>query len=196
MAKKLSHYDDAGRARMVDVSGKSVTKREAEASAFVEMTPAVLAALPQNPKGDPLEVARIAGIMAAKRTAELIPLCHPLPLALIDVDLRVCENGVAITSKVATNAETGVEMEALVAASVSALTVYDMCKALDKGIAIREIVLERKSGGKSGEYRRGKEKKLFLTTSKCWGVMTIPWELGCCSKGLLPSPRWTTGTQA
>ena len=156
MAKKLSHYDDAGRARMVDVSGKSVTKREAEASAFVEMTPAVLAALPQNPKGDPLEVARIAGIMAAKRTAELIPLCHPLPLALIDVDLRVCENGVAITSKVATNAETGVEMEALVAASVSALTVYDMCKALDKGIAIREIVLERKSGGKSGEYRRGK----------------------------------------
>ncbi|PYX51090.1 MAG: cyclic pyranopterin monophosphate synthase MoaC [Acidobacteria bacterium] len=156
MAKKLSHYDDAGRARMVDVSGKSVTKREAEASAFVEMTPAVLAALPQNPKGDPLEVARIAGIMAAKRTAELIPLCHPLPLALIDVDLRVCENGVAITSKVATSAETGVEMEALVAASVSALTVYDMCKALDKGIAIREIVLERKSGGKSGEYRRGK----------------------------------------
>jgi len=156
MPKKLSHYDRAGRARMVDVSGKSATKREAEASAFVAMKPAVLAALPQNPKGDPLEVARIAGIMAAKRTADLIPLCHPLPLALVDVDLRLCENGVAITSKVATTAETGVEMEALVAASVSALTIYDMCKAADKGIEIREVVLERKSGGKSGEYRRAK----------------------------------------
>jgi len=156
MPKKLSHYDRGGRARMVDVSGKSATKREAEASAFVAMKPAVLAALPQNPKGDPLEVARIAGIMAAKRTADLIPLCHPLPLALVDVDLRLCENGVAITSKVATTAETGVEMEALVAASVSALTIYDMCKAADKGIEIREVVLERKSGGKSGEYRRAK----------------------------------------
>jgi len=156
MAKKLSHYDGAGRARMVDVSGKSATKREAEASAFVAMSPAVLAALPTNPKGDALEVARIAGIMAAKRTAELIPMCHPLPLALVDVDLRLCENGVAITSKVATTAETGVEMEALVAVSVSALTVYDMCKGADKSIEIREIVLERKSGGKSGEYRRAK----------------------------------------
>ncbi len=156
MPKKLSHYDRAGRARMVDVSGKTATRREAEASAFVAMNPAVLAALPQNPKGDALEVARIAGIMAAKRTSELIPMCHPLSLALIDVDLRLCENGVAITSKVATTAETGVEMEALVAASVSALTVYDMCKAADKGIEIREIVLERKSGGKSGEYRRAK----------------------------------------
>ena len=141
---------------MVDVSKKSPSKREAEASAFVAMKPAVLAALPQNPKGDPLEVARIAGIMAAKRTAELIPMCHPLPLAVVDVDLRLCENGVAITSKVATTAETGVEMEALVAASVAALTVYDMCKGADKGIEIREIVLERKSGGKSGEYRRAK----------------------------------------
>ena len=141
---------------MVDVSGKSATKREAEASAFVAMKPAVLAALRKNPKGDPLEVARIAGIMAAKRTAELIPMCHPLPLALVDVDLRLCENGVAITSKVTTTAETGVEMEALVAASVAALTVYDMCKGVDKGIEIREIVLERKSGGKSGEYRRAR----------------------------------------
>jgi cyclic pyranopterin monophosphate synthase len=156
MPKKLSHYDGAGRARMVDVSGKIPTRREAEASAFVELSPAVLAALPHNPKGDPLEVARIAGIMAAKRTAELIPLCHPLPLTLVDVDLRLCENGVAITSKVTTTAETGVEMEALVAASVSALTVYDMCKGADKGIVIREIALERKSGGKSGEYRRPK----------------------------------------
>jgi cyclic pyranopterin phosphate synthase len=156
MGKKLSHYDGAGRARMIDVSAKSVTKREAEASAFVAMKPAVLAALPNNPKGDPLEVARIAGIMAAKRTAELIPMCHPLPLAHIDVDVRLCENGVAITSKVTTTAETGVEMEALFAASVAALTVYDMCKAADKGIEIREIVLERKSGGKSGDYRRPK----------------------------------------
>jgi len=154
MAKKLSHYDDAGSARMVDVSGKSAAKREAEASAFVAMKHAVLAALPKNPKGDALEVARIAGIMAAKRTAELIPMCHPLPLAHVDVNVRLCENGVAITSKVTTTAETGVEMEALVAATVAALTVYDMCKAADKGIEIREIVLERKSGGKSGDYRR------------------------------------------
>jgi cyclic pyranopterin monophosphate synthase len=156
MAKKLSHYDDAGSARMVDVSAKAASKREAEASAFVAMKPSVLAMLPKNPKGDPLEVARIAGIMAAKRTAELIPMCHPLPLAHVDVDVRLCENGVAITSKVTTTAETGVEMEALVAARVAALTVYDMCKAADKGIEIREIVLERKSGGKSGEYRRAK----------------------------------------
>jgi cyclic pyranopterin phosphate synthase len=156
MPTKLSHYDPAGRARMVDVSGKSATRREAEASALVAIKPEVLAALPQNSKGDPLEVARIAGIMAAKRTAELIPMCHPLPLAVIDVDLRLCENGVAITSKVATTAETGVEMEALVAASVAALTVYDMCKGADKSIEIREIVLQRKSGGKSGDYRREK----------------------------------------
>lgn len=156
MPKKLSHYDAAGRARMVDVSGKTATKREAEASAFVAIDPKVIAALPQNPKGSPLEVARIAGIMAAKRTAELIPMCHPLPLALVDVEVRVCENGVAITSKVTTTAETGVEMEALTAVSVAALTVYDMLKAVDKGIEIRHIVLERKSGGKSGDYRRKK----------------------------------------
>jgi len=154
MAKKLSHYDGAGRARMVDVSGKSATRREAEASGFVAIKPEVLAALPVNPKGDPLEVARIAGIMAAKRTSELIPMCHPLPLSLVDVEVRVCENGVAITSNVATTAETGVEMEALTAVSIAALTLYDMLKAADKGIEIREIVLERKSGGKSGDYRR------------------------------------------
>ena len=162
MVEKLSHYDGAGRARMVDVSAKAPTRREAEASAFVAMTSAVLAALPQNPKGNPLEVARIAGIMAAKRTSELIPMCHPLPLALVDVDVTLCENGVTITSKVATTAETGVEMEALVAASVAALTLYDMCKALDKGIEIREIVLQRKSGGNSGDYRR--PKKSLLST--------------------------------
>jgi cyclic pyranopterin phosphate synthase len=159
MPKKLSHYDRTGRARMVDVSYKKETKREAEASAFVVLKPAVLKALPKNPKGDPLEVARLAGIMAAKRTSELIPMCHPLPLSHVDVSLRVCENGVAITSKVTTTAVTGVEMEALVAASVAALTVYDMCKALDKGIEIREIVLQRKSGGKSGDYVRSRRKK-------------------------------------
>jgi cyclic pyranopterin monophosphate synthase len=157
MPKKLSHYDRSGRAKMVDVSTKSLTKREAEASAFVALNSAVLKALPKNPKGDPLEVARLAGIMAAKRTSDLIPMCHPLPLAHVDVTLRLCENGVAIASKVTTTAVTGVEMEALVAASVAALTVYDMCKALDKGIEIREIVLERKSGGKSGDYRRRKK---------------------------------------
>jgi cyclic pyranopterin phosphate synthase len=153
---KLSHYDRAGRARMVDVSGKSATRREAEASGFVAISAAVLGSLPSNPKGDPLEVARVAGIMAAKRTWELIPMCHPLPLSLVDVEVRVCENGLAITSKVATTAETGVEMEALTAVSVAALTIYDMLKAADKGIEIREIVLERKSGGKSGDYRRRK----------------------------------------
>lgn len=143
---------------MVDVSAKSATKRTAEASAFVALRPAALEALPQNPKGDPLEVARLAGIMAAKRTSELIPMCHPLPLSHIDVTLRLCENGVAIHSTVTTTAATGVEMEALVAVSIAALTVYDMCKALDKGIEIREVVLERKSGGKSGEYVRAEKK--------------------------------------
>src|SRR6202158_830320 len=157
MPKKLSHYDRAGRAKMVDVSSKSLTKREAHASAFVVLKPAVLTGLPKNPKGDPLEVARLAGIMAAKRTSDLIPMCHPLPLSLVDVTVRLCENGVAIASRVTTTAVTGVEMEALVAATVAALTVYDMCKALDKGIVIREIMLERKSGGKSGNFvRNGK----------------------------------------
>ena len=154
MQKNLSHYDKTGRARMVDVSGKQITQREASASAFVEMKPAVLKALARNPKGDALEVARVAGIMAAKRTSELIPLCHPLPLSVVDVTAEVCQNGVAIASRVVTSAVTGVEMEALVAASVAALTVYDMCKALDKGLAIREVVLQSKTGGKSGDYRR------------------------------------------
>ncbi len=154
MPDKLSHYDRSGRARMVDVSAKTPAAREAEASAFVAMKPEVLAALACNPKGDPLEVARLAGIMAAKKTSELIPLCHPLPLSHIDVELRQCENGIAISSIVRTTAETGVEMEALVAASVAALTIYDMCKALDKGIEIREVLLQRKSGGKSGDYVR------------------------------------------
>ena len=156
MKRELSHYDQSGRARMVDVSAKTASVRQAEASAFVMMSTAVLDSLSRHPKGDPLETARLAGIMAAKKTAELIPLCHPLPLSHIDVELRQCENGIAISSNVKTTAETGVEMEALVAASVAALTVYDMCKALDKGIEIREIVLQHKSGGKSGDYNRKK----------------------------------------
>ena len=156
---KLSHYNAAGQATMVNVSAKAATVREAEASAFVEMSRQVLRALPQNPKGNPLEVARFAGISAAKKTSELIPMCHPLPLTFIDVTTEVCENGVKVCSKATTTAPTGVEMEALVAASVAALTVYDMCKALDKGIVIREIVLERKSGGKSGDYRRKRSPK-------------------------------------
>jgi len=159
MSSRPTHFDDAGRARMVDVSSKSAARREAEASAFVQLQPAVLKALPKNPKGDPFEVARIAGIMAAKRTSELIPLCHALPLSYVDVEMSVCENGVATTTEVITTAETGVEMEALVAASISALTLYDMLKALDKGIEIREVVLQRKSGGKSGDYRRGEDNR-------------------------------------
>jgi cyclic pyranopterin phosphate synthase len=152
--KKLSHYDAAGRARMVDVSAKPVTKRTAEAHAFVKMKPAVVKALPSNPKGNPLEVARFAGIQAAKRTAELIPMCHPLPVTHAGVEARVERNGVRITAAVSTTAPTGVEMEALTAAAVAALTVYDMTKALDKGIEIQDVYLVRKSGGKSGDYRR------------------------------------------
>lgn len=158
-AKKLSHYDEAGRASMVDVSAKQPSVREAEASAFVAMSREVIRALPNNPKGDPLEVARVAGILAAKRTAELIPMCHPIPLSKVDVEARITSGGVAIRSLARTTAVTGVEMEALVAASVAALTVYDMCKALDKGIAIREVVLVRKSGGKSGDYRRAEKPR-------------------------------------
>jgi cyclic pyranopterin phosphate synthase len=154
--EKLSHYDAEGSAHMVDVSGKASTRREAEASAFVVLSDAVLAALPKNPKGNPLEVARFAGIQAAKRTADLIPMCHPLPLSFIDVSAIVVAGGIEIRSTAATVAGTGVEMEALTAAAVAALTIYDMCKALDKSIAIREIVLQRKSGGKSGDYIRAK----------------------------------------
>lgn len=161
----LSHYDAAGEAHMVDVSAKSATRREAVAEAFVELNADVLAALPQNPKGNPLEVARFAGIMAAKKTADLIPMCHPLPLSFIDVEATVVHpaallhtgGGVRIRATAATVAGTGVEMEAMTAASVAALTVYDMTKALDKGIRIREVVLLSKSGGKSGDYRRERD---------------------------------------
>jgi len=152
---KLSHYDEAGHAHMVDVSGKAEARREAVASAFVELSDGVLAALPKNPKGNPLEVARFAGIQAAKKTAELIPMCHQIPLSFVDVQATVVAGGVAIEATAATVAGTGVEMEAMVAASVAALTVYDMTKALDKGIRIREVVLVRKSGGKSGEWVKG-----------------------------------------
>jgi cyclic pyranopterin phosphate synthase len=150
----LSHYDEAGRANMVDVSSKESTRRTATASAFVELSRAVLAALPSNPKGNPLEVARIAGIQAAKRTSELIPMCHPLALTHVDVQAEVVDGGVQIRATVATTGPTGVEMEALTAASVAALTVYDMTKALDKGIVIRDVQLEAKSGGKSGDFVR------------------------------------------
>jgi len=152
---KLSHYDDEGHARMVDVSGKPETRRTAEASAFVAMSAKVLKALPQNPKGNPFEVARFAGIQAAKKTSELIPMCHPLPLTHVDVATKIVKGGIEITATAATTAQTGVEMEALTAASVAALTIYDMCKALDKGIVVREIRLEKKTGGKSGGYSRG-----------------------------------------
>ena len=158
---RLSHYEPGGRAAMVDVSGKASSRRQASAGAFVLMPPKVLRSLAGNPKGDPLEVARFAGMAAAKKTWELIPMCHQIPLSHIDVHTSLCENGVSVTAKVSTMAATGVEMEALVAASVAALTVYDMCKALDKGIEIREVVLFSKTGGKSGEYRRpGRQKKI------------------------------------
>ncbi len=150
----LSHFDDAGRARMVNVSGKQATRREAAASAFVALSAEVLAALPNNPKGNPLEVARIAGIQAAKRTSDLIPLCHPLPLSFVDVTAQVQADGIQLRSTAATTAGTGVEMEALTAVTIAALTLYDMCKALDKGIVIRNVQLESKSGGKSGDYQR------------------------------------------
>ena len=152
----LSHYDATGKAVMVDVSAKPPTLRTATASAFVELSQRVLAALPENPKGDPLEVARIAGIQAAKRTAELIPMCHPLALTHVSVTAKLSNGGVAITSAVTTAGPTGVEMEALTAVAVAALTVYDMTKALDKAIVIRSVQLETKTGGKSGSYKRGR----------------------------------------
>ncbi len=151
---QLSHFNASGQAAMVDVSAKEVSRRAASASAFVELSSAVLAALPANPKGNPLEVARFAGIQAAKRTAELIPMCHPLSLTKVDVRAEVVPGGVSITASVAAAGPTGVEMEALTAAAVAALTVYDMTKALDKAIVIRNIRLEKKSGGKSGDFSR------------------------------------------
>lgn len=155
-ATQLSHFNSAGQAVMVDVSAKAATRRSATASAFVELPADALAALPANPKGNPLEVARLAGIQAAKRTAELIPMCHPLALTHVDVQAEIADGGVRITATAATTGPTGVEMEAMTAAAVAALTVYDMTKALNKGITIREVRLESKSGGKSGDFKRAR----------------------------------------
>jgi len=154
--KKLSHYDPSGNVKMVDVSAKAVTTRTAVARGLVKMSPAVVRSVKRlrNPKGNPLEIARIAGIAAAKRTSEWIPLCHPLMLTNIDVTASLCQNGVELQSTVTTTAQTGVEMEALVAVTAAALTVYDMCKALDKAIEITGIMLVEKTGGKSGHFRR------------------------------------------
>jgi cyclic pyranopterin phosphate synthase len=152
--KKLSHYDSSGSPRMVDVSAKEETRRTARAHAFVRIAPATLKQLPRNPKGNPLEIARIAGIGAAKRASELIPLCHPLMLTHADVLATVEKKGVRIIATAATTAQTGVEMEALTAAAVAALTVYDMLKALDKSIQIQDLYLLEKTGGKSGDFRR------------------------------------------
>jgi cyclic pyranopterin monophosphate synthase len=153
---ELSHLDEQGRVRMVDTTAKVVSARQAVASARVQMSSETLLALNERrtPKGDPLETARLAGIMAAKKTAELIPLCHPLPLTHIDVRATVGSDGIYLEAEVSTNAQTGVEMEALTAVSIAALTVYDMCKALDKGITITDVRLEAKQGGKSGDYHR------------------------------------------
>jgi len=152
--KKLSHYDRNGRASMVDVSAKAGTRRTAVAQAYVRIKPSVLKQLPSNPKGNPLEVARFAGISAAKRTSDLIPMCHPLMLSHVDVTCTVEARGVRIEATVTITGPTGVEMEALTAASVAALTVYDMTKALDKGIEIQDVYLLSKTGGKSGDFRR------------------------------------------
>ncbi len=155
----MTHTDEEGRARMVDVGDKAITTRVAVASGFVRMAPAAVDAIRERrtPKGDPLEAARLAGIMAAKRTPELIPLCHPLSLSHVDVQLEVRDDGIAITATARADGKTGVEMEALTAASVAALTIYDMCKAVDKAMVITDIRLESKSGGRSGDYKRSDE---------------------------------------
>src|SRR5437588_10129412 len=153
---KLTHIDEHGRTQMVDTGAKPITARRATASARVIMSPATVAAVRDHrtPKGDPIEAARLAGIVAAKRTAELIPLCHPLPLTHIDVRAEVKDDGVYLEAEVSTHAQTGVEMEALTAVSVAALTIYDMCKAIDKAMTITDVRLETKTGGKSGDYKR------------------------------------------
>jgi cyclic pyranopterin monophosphate synthase len=155
---KLSHYDPKGRVRMVDVTAKPATSRTAVAHAFVCMKAATVQSIRRlkSPKGNPLEIARIAGITAAKRTAELIPLCHPIALTHVDVRAKLCQNGIEISSDATATGPTGVEMEALVAAAVAALTIYDMCKALERGMEITELYLEKKSGGRSGTYVRGR----------------------------------------
>ena len=161
---KLTHFDSTGDIKMVDVSAKAETKRTARAHAFVRIKPDVLDKLPSNPKGNPLEIARIAGITAAKKTSDLIPLCHPLMLTHADVQTSVEKDGVRIYATATTTAQTGVEMEALTAACVAALTVYDMTKALDKSIEIQDVYLVEKTGGKSGEvtaYYQAQEAAFF-----------------------------------
>jgi cyclic pyranopterin phosphate synthase len=155
-SQKLTHVDSRGRSRMVDVTDKVQTSRVARAEAMIEMAPATVKLLRDNklPKGNALEVARIAGIQAAKQTSGLIPLCHPLPLTHVDVTIEIIRTGARIESTATTKAETGVEMEALVAATLAALTLYDMCKAVEKGITIGPIRLLEKSGGKSGHWIR------------------------------------------
>ncbi len=155
---KLTHYKKGGKVAMVDVTAKPATTRTAVAHSFIRIGRGALAKVRrlETPKGNPLEIARIAGIAAAKRTSEWIPLCHPLALTHIDVTTRLCQNGVEITSRVTATAQTGVEMEALVAAAAAALTIYDMCKALDKGMEITDIHLVEKIGGKSGHYLRSR----------------------------------------
>jgi cyclic pyranopterin monophosphate synthase len=164
--KKLSHYDARGQARMVDVSAKADTRRTATAHAFVRVKPSILNKLSSNPKGNPLEVARFAGISAAKKTSELIPMCHPLMLSHVDVTCKMEAKGVRITSTAAITGPTGVEMEALTAAAVAALTVYDMTKALDKGIEIQDVYLVSKTGGKSGDYQRSRRRKQLKKVRK------------------------------
>lgn len=183
---KLTHYGESGEVRMVDVSAKQVTSRTAVARGFVETNRTVVAAIralgritkkeakrgqargpaPALRKGNPLEVARVAGIAAAKRTSELIPLCHPLPLTHIDVTARLCKNGVELQSRVTATARTGVEMEALVAVTVAALTVYDMCKALDKEMEITGVHLLEKIGGRSGHYVRGVQQRASASSGR------------------------------
>jgi cyclic pyranopterin monophosphate synthase len=158
---KLSHYDEKGRVRMVDVTKKPATSRTAQAHAFISMQKSTVASIRRikNPKGNPLEIARIAGITAAKRTSELIPLCHPLTLTHIDVNAKLCQNGIEITSEATATGPTGVEMEALVAVSVAALTIYDMCKALERGMEVTQLHVVKKSGGRSGTYVRPRSRK-------------------------------------
>jgi cyclic pyranopterin phosphate synthase len=153
---KLTHVDETGKATMVDVSSKDITRRVARASGKVTMKPETVATIRKHrtPKGDPLETARLAGIMAAKRTPDMIPLCHPLLLENVDVSAEIVDDGIALESSVVMTGKTGAEMEALTAVSVAALTVYDMCKAIDKSMTIEQVRLEAKSGGKSGSYLR------------------------------------------
>jgi len=157
---KLSHVDERGAARMVDVAGKEVTHRRAVATAFVRMQPETLAMIVEGrtPKGDVVAVARVAGITAAKKTSDLIPLCHPLPLTHASVDFEPEADGMRVTAVAETDGKTGVEMEALTAAGIAALTLYDMCKAVDRGMVVTDVKLLSKEGGRSGTWARGKDE--------------------------------------